>query len=87
MLKKDNVFKNLRSYEQLTDLCGKEYWCIKKMVKRRGIKRIWLTKKEALNQGLPWRKGGGGGKNGKRPFIDITDPAIPYEVITQYVGQ
>ncbi len=64
---------------------GKTYNAIRMMIQRGKIKDVkWLTKKEAIKEGLQWKEGGGGGKNGKRPFISIDDPAIPAEVKARY---
>ncbi len=65
---------------------GKTYAAIKKMIQRGKIKDVlWLTKQEAIKEGLQWKEGGGGGKNGKRPFISIDNPAIPQGVKLKYV--
>lgn len=74
------------SINELASLWGeKSYSGIIKMIQRTKIKDVcWYSKQEAIEKGLQWKDGGGGGKKGKRPFINIDDCAIPTEVKAKY---
>jgi hypothetical protein len=62
----------------------KSYSGLIKMVQRSTLSRVqWLTKEKAEERGLAW--GRGRGRNGKRPFIDINDPAVPGHVRGEYL--
>jgi hypothetical protein len=64
---------------------GKTYDAIRIMIGRNKFTAIyWLTAKEARRAGLEWGESNRGGKGGKRPFIDISDPAIPSRVKIEY---
>jgi hypothetical protein len=60
----------LLSIEQLADVLGKNYSAVKKSVQR----GVFST--------VIYRNAGSGGIGGSRPFISISDPALPEEIRT-----
>ncbi len=75
----------LLSLKEVAQVMEKSTHAVKLAVQRGKFSTVrYLTKQEALSLGLKWRTNGGSGRSNKRPFIPITDPAIPSSVRLKY---
>ncbi|MBF0564930.1 MAG: hypothetical protein HQK89_06790 [Nitrospirae bacterium] len=82
---KERISK-LVSIDQLAEV-WKSYGAIAKLIQRKKITQItYISKHDALEAGLSWLLGGGGGKAGLRPFIDLRDPYIPAEIKQYFIS-
>jgi transposase InsO family protein len=79
--------KILLSVKKLASIWpGKSEGALEKDIQRGKIVMVErLSKQEAARGGLPWDKGGAGGKGGnRRAYINLSDPALPFFVRLQY---
>jgi hypothetical protein len=77
--------EHLLSIREFAEVLGKTYCAVKTAVRRGKFTTVVrFDKQEALKRGLHWRMDGGSGRCNTRPFVPISDPAIPAHIRQRY---